>query len=280
MSEVADDTCAVIAGLHPEAFAPHGEDHRMLPDPARATGTVRHAGAPGVVLAIDLQGLASVAARSGCTLEVVPMVGDFVCSDDPLFRVHGGSLPPADEARLAEGVDFGRERTIDQDPAFGLRVIVDIASKALSPAINDPTTATLAIDQIQRLLSLLARRRLDAAVVHDPGGRLRLFVRTPDWDDYVTMAVSEIRLYGATSPQVTRRLQAMLEALAAVVPERRRPALLSQLALLRGTVEGAYEDPTDRTQALRADLQGYGHPVQERGDGGPSREDGAAWIRP
>src|SRR4029077_7268164 len=86
-------------------------------------------------------------------------------------------------------VAISDERTLEQDPAFAFRIIVDIASKALSPAINDPTTAVLALDQLHHLLRNVGSRQLDDGRVCDAAGRLRLAYRTPDWEDYVYLAV-------------------------------------------------------------------------------------------
>jgi len=84
--------------------------------------------------------------------------------------------------------------------------------------------------------------------------------RTPSWEDFVSLAITEIRLYGATSPQVTRRLQAMLEHLVQVVPVERSEALRKEMALLRRTIERGFADPEDRILAGVGDRQGFGSP--------------------
>src|SRR4030095_16166827 len=99
--------------------------------------------------------------------------------------------------------------------------MVDIAAKALSPAINDPTTAVLALDQIHRLLRTVGERQLDTGQIHDDAGRLRLFYRTPDWEDFVGLAITEIRQFGKDSIQIVRRMRAMLENLIDTVPPGR-----------------------------------------------------------
>ena len=114
---------------------------------------------------------------------------------------------------------MGAERTIEHDPTFAFRVIVDIAIKALSSAINDPTTAVLAIDQIKRLLRAVGRRHLHDDVIHDAAGNLRVVYRTPGWDDFVQLSCREIRLYGAANFQIARRLRSMLENLQQALPE-------------------------------------------------------------
>jgi uncharacterized membrane protein len=147
---------------------------------------------------------------------------------------------------------------MEQDPAFAFRIIVDIADKALSPAINDPTTGVLAIDQIQCLLQEVGERDLSTGTVTDDRGQVRLVYRTPNWQDFVLLAVSEIRQYGGNSVQIMRRLRAMLESLVAVLPPARAPFLQQQLDLLQVAVEKAFVDPRDRRNATHADSQGLG----------------------
>jgi uncharacterized membrane protein len=146
----------------------------------------------GVVLAFDEPGLLALAQRADCVIEMVPQVGDHEAVGDPLFRIfRGGATLSADAS--CQSVAVGQERTLEQDPTFAFRIMVDIASKALSPAINDPTTAVLALDQIHHLLRKVGERYLDAGNVRDTAGRLRLVYRTPDWKDFVWLAVTEIR---------------------------------------------------------------------------------------
>ena len=211
----------------------------------------------GMVLAFDLKGLVSMAERSNCLIELVPQVGDFVAEGDSLFRVFNGGKDLSEDT-LRDSIALGQERTLDQDPMFAFRIMVDIAAKALSPAINDPTTAVLALDQIHHLLQDVGGRYLANGMETDSAGRLRLVYRTPNWEDFVSLAVTEIRQYGNTSMQVTRRLQAMLEALIESLPEPRRPALELELNLLRSSADRAFIEPGDRLRARVGDLQGVG----------------------
>src|SRR5205814_5794180 len=132
------------------------------------------------------------AERSNGVIEFVCQIGDFVSVDEPLFNLYGGTKM-IDEERLRTSTALGSERTMEQDPTFAFRIIVDIALKALSPAINDPTTAVLALDRLQHLLRVVGDRQLDTGQARDDTGRLRLVYRTPDWDDVVHLAVTEIR---------------------------------------------------------------------------------------
>jgi len=159
---------------------------------------------------------------------------------------------------LRNSVAFGPERTLEQDPTFAFRIIVDIASKALSPAINDPTTAVLALDQIHHLLRLVGSRQLDTGQDRDAAGRLRLVYRTPDWEDFVSLAVTEIRQFGGASIQIARRLHAMLNNLIQTLPEDRAVLLRQELSLLHRSAQRFFLEPEDRALADIGDVQGMG----------------------
>lgn len=211
----------------------------------------------GVVLAFDEAGLVAVAKQRDCVIELVPQVGDFIAPNDPLFRIYGSPAEPLVN-QLRQSIAIGAERTIEQDPALGFRLIVDIASKGLSPAINDPTTAVLAIDRIHHLLRHVGSRRLDNERVRDPQGKVRLIYRTPDWNDFVILAVTEIRQFGGTSVQIARRLRAMLEDLIRTLPAERAEPLRQELRLLKKSSERYFHDPEDRARADESDAQGVG----------------------
>jgi uncharacterized membrane protein len=224
------------------------------PNAASRTVASRHTGA---VLAFDETGLAELARRADGLIELVPQVGDFVTRGDPLFRVYKGGDAMEDD-QLQHAVAIGPERTMEQDPQFAFRIIVDIASKALSPAINDPTTAVLALDQIHRLLRTVAERQLDTGRVHDGAGQLRLLYRTPDWEDFVSLSVTEIRQFGRESIQIVRRMRAMLENLITVVPPHRVALLRAELDLLSRGVSRDFRDREDQVRAASADSLGVG----------------------
>jgi uncharacterized membrane protein len=199
----------------------------------------------------------ALAERANCVIELAPQVGDFVALGDPLFRIfQGGANFP--ESALYQSIAVGQERTFEQDPAFAFRIIVDIASKGLSPAINDPTTAVLALDQIHHLLRHVGQRRLDDGRVRDRNGKLRLVYRTPDWEDFVRLAVTEIRQFGGTSIQIARRMRAMLENLIQIVAEERTVLLRQELELLRRSAERFFTEPEDCAMAKVSDFQGVG----------------------
>jgi uncharacterized membrane protein len=211
----------------------------------------------GAVLAFDIRGLVAIAQQEDCVIELVPQVGDFIAYGDPLFRVFQGGQKLSTES-LSQSVAVGQERTPEQDPTFAFRILVDIASKGLSPAINDPTTAVLAIDQIHHLLRNVGGRRLDDERVRDVTGRLRLAYRTPNWEDFVDLAVTEIRQFGGASIQIARRLRAMLENLLQVLPEERAEPLRMELEKLPRSTKRFFYEPADVALADIADRQGMG----------------------
>jgi uncharacterized membrane protein len=268
---VCDQGIDVVEAVYPEVDAEDPDavsagGPLSLGEPARV---VAHAGRSQIVLAVEIDALVSLGAERDGVIEVVPQVGDFVAADEPLFRLYGGAAGIGD-ATLRNTVAFGPERTMEQDPMFSFRILVDIALKALSPAINDPTTAVLAMDQIHRLLRVVGRHRLHDDTVHDAAGRARLILRTPNWADFVHIACSEIRACGADSVQVARRMRAMLENLISTLPEQRHAVLRQELELLDRTLPGQYGLPEDLALARVPDAQGLGgasgHP-QARGGG-------------
>lgn len=186
------------------------------------------------------------------------MIGDYVHRGAVLVEVHGGTSTPEDR-RVTDLIALGPERTIEQDPAFALRVLVDIAIRALSPAVNDPTTAVQVINHIESFLTVVGRAPLPGQYTPaGDDGRQRLSLRGRAWEDYLQLAVWEIRDYGATSVQVCRRLRALLEALLDSLPPAHHPAVRAEMDLLSAAVERAFPDAARRVVAQTPDSQGVG----------------------
>ena len=260
VGRVAKEGFEVIEDVYPVLLGTQVDRRRTTfpPEPGPAARTILHAGHSAVLIAADFWWLSGAGLAAQGLVELVPRVGEFIAVGEPLFHLRGGAVA-LDDAALRKALAFGEERTLEQDPMFAFRILVDIAAKALSPAINDPTTAVLALDQIQRLLRWLGQRHLDTGALLDESGTLGVAFHTPDWEDYVILAVSEIRQYGRGSFQVMRRLRAMLESLSASLPPDRRPPLAVQLRMLARSVERDFPDAEDREGAAFADLQGIGH---------------------
>jgi len=207
-------------------------DAAAAPLPPAPDGPLRDIAAArsGAVVAVDVDRLVRLAAEAHIVLRVVPQIGEFVPEGSPLLQAPVGAN--VDDAALGRAVQLDIERDTSQDIAFGLRQLVDIAERALSPGINDPTTAVQCLDQLHALLRRLGTRPLPTGAHTDRGGAVRLVVPTMGWDDYVALAFDEIRHSGSESLQVHRRLRGLLGDLLAVVEHERRPPLRRQLALL------------------------------------------------
>jgi len=258
VASVGDQGVEVIRSVYPPRTAERVSESKALRAKLGApVRTVRHNAKAGIVLAVDLASLVALAQRNGGVIEIVPQVGDFMATDEPLFALYG-SAAGVDDGMLRTTVAMGAERTLEQDPMFAFRILVDIGLKALSPAINDPTTAVLAIDQVHRLLRFLGKHNLRGEVIFDEAGEPRVIFRTPNWEDFVHISCTEIRACGADSMQIARRLRAMLEDVGRALPEYRRPSIEVELMLLDRAIDVVYVNAEDRALARIPDVQGLG----------------------
>ena len=228
-----------------------------LPARAPVLATLTHCGGPVVVQAVRTDALVTLARRHDVVMDLAVAVGDTVMDGMTILRVHGtGAAPP--EVRIRRAIELGPERTFEQDPKYAIRILVDVAIKALSPAINDPTTAVQALDQIEDLLLRMGRCNLDVGRAYDADGRLRVVMPVPTWNDLVVLALDEIRFCGATSVQVMRRTRALLEDLKAQVRPDRRADLEYFLARVDKGIRRDFDDADDQRDALEHDRQGLG----------------------
>ncbi|MGA7120519.1 MAG: DUF2254 domain-containing protein [Polyangiaceae bacterium] len=220
--------------------------------------TVLHVGKPLYVRALDVARIVALAEECAAVVHLPCSIGDAVTAGSALAYVHAsGRVVP--EQSLREAISLGRERLLEHDPKYALRLLVDIAIRALSPAICDPTTAVQALDQIESLLKGIGNARLDSEEVRDASGALRLVVEATTWPEYLELGLAEIQQYGADSLQVERRLGALVDFLWAHVPETRR-ADVERVALRRfATVHETFTSLVPRASAERSDRQGLGH---------------------
>ena len=256
LSFTGDQGRGVIDELFPQLLA--GEPLAAVDDRATlpVTQVLVHHGRPRTVQAHDTHGLLRAAIDANGVIEVAATVGDTLVEQTPLLRLLGGHR--ISDHRLHSCFVLGRERTFAQDPKYALRLLVDIAIRALSPAVNDPTTAVQALDQIQDLLLRLGLRSLEIGTLTDSSGAVRVVIPLPTWEDYVTLGLEEIRQYGAGSMQVMRRMRALVADLIAALPEERQGLLRHYEERLRSTVDHAFADVEDRQQASVMDRQGIG----------------------
>lgn len=181
---------------YPDAFGARPPvDAAWVTDDPQRVPLQRH---PGVVTSFDRVSLVAAATHASTVIELVPGVGEFVGPHEELLRVHGGRV---DRVAIASLVHTADERTIEQDPAFAMRIVVDTAIRALSPAVNDPTTAVQALDVLEVLVRELSGRDLEASLARDAAGEVRLVWPSPSWEDVLDLAFEE-------DPPVRRRLDA------------------------------------------------------------------------
>lgn len=229
-----------------------------LPATDRQAQKLLHSGPPRSVRTIDAPHLVALATQYDCLIHLKRAVGDTVLHGDCLVVVEGAAkqIPPQD---LRVALHLGRDRTLEQDPKFVIRLLVDIAIKALSPAINDPTTAVQALDQIEDLLRRLGQQELGSVWLGSADGRRRVFVQMPSWDDYLHLAFDEIRQCGVTSIQVMQRLATLLDSLSSVVADPDRHAAVEVVRQLLDKTGRAQDfKGADGETAQQADRQGAG----------------------
>jgi uncharacterized membrane protein len=221
ITAVANEARAAIEHGYPEqgsyvdAAMPTLED-----DPALVRLPVRgrrnYRGELGTVLGIDRPRLVALASRYDCVVELVARIGEYIPTGGPAFAIHGRRRPS--DSEILACLDLGRARTLYQDPTFGVRQLVDVATQALSPAINQPTTAVQVIDRIHDLLLRIARRPEPTGFHVDSAGIVRLVEPTTSWRYVLHLSFDEIIQYGADSRHVTRRLAAAYADLEDEVP--------------------------------------------------------------
>lgn len=249
---VAQETAAAIDRLFPKGMGEAAEPEHApaapevarawCPVPARRTGFVKR---------VDEEGLVRWAADRAAVVRMEAGIGEFVAEGAPLVSVaSAGGAEAGAEAELNALFDLGRQRTVEQDAAFGFRQAVDVALKALSPGVNDVTTAILAVDYLAALLARLASRRLPSPLRLE-GGALRVIARRPDFAAFVALAFDEVRRSAGGNVRVFEHLLAGLGRAGAAASPPRRAALLAQALAVREEVGRQVPAPADRA-ALEA----------------------------
>jgi uncharacterized membrane protein len=230
LTSVADATSRAIDTHYPHSLSQAaGEPESFAPDSRVANATLAYRGRSGVLVAVDAAALLDIATRGDCTIELAPRIGEFIAAGDTLFRFHGRGAITAETEQLYRSVTIRPELTLVDNPLFGFSIIVDIALKALSPAINDPGTAVEAIDRLHHLLNLLGHRQLGSGILRDASGQVRLKYGVPQWEDFIALSIAEVRAFADASPQVRRRLREMLGLLVRTLPEPRAAVLRKEI---------------------------------------------------
>jgi uncharacterized membrane protein len=249
VSRLGDQTLQAARHLYPEradaqppAFGPTWSPDPQTPH--RALAAPRH----GVITHVDYPGLVHWAGRHDVVVSIDRPVGEFLAEGQHLLGVWGAAGPDAGETRrLYRFVGLGPQREMRQDVAFGIRQLLDITDRALSPGVNDPTTALQCLDELHRILRHLVQQASPSPYLADGHGQVRVVHHPQPVGDLLDMAVLEPAHYGAATLRVTPRLRALLEDLLQVTADRYRNTIRRLLEGLPGPEDNPRPDPSRRS---------------------------------
>lgn len=239
LANVHDDASDTI-----ESTLPRLDDGPCPAAPERPGNAARIAvGQSGFLLRVDEERILETARSNDVVICIDSMPGGFIVSGTPVaavWRMDHAALTEQQrnsaQRTIRRAVHVGPERTGAQDVGFGLRQLVDVANKALSPGINDPTTAVHALGHISALLSEIAQHRLGTVSAADKTGAVRAGFARPTFVDYLALALTQPRKYGSADALVVNRLLELLRDLAYTAPHEHAQAITEQLQLLLGVL--------------------------------------------
>ncbi len=231
------------------------DDPRPAAPVAPALVSILFADASGFLVSIDLDEILAAATEADAVLVIERHTGASVVAGSPIgiawsrdaAVLDGESLEKL-RSRSSKAIHTGFERTAAQDLGFGLRQLTDVACKALSPGINDPTTAIHALGHSSALLCEMAARELGPVVLRDEDGEARVVLARPTLRELLDEAIAQPRRYGASDPAVLARLFALLDELAWSVRPEHQELVADQLTRMRITASAEGFDPTERSQ--------------------------------
>ena len=226
LDSIAGETRGVLEKVFPTGLPPTP----AIAMPRDVPVAVLPAPRSGVLVHVDIETAVRRAQRADVVLVSKLHAGGFVPEGAPLVEVHRGDATDLDASDVASAFGLARDRTMQSDVGFGFRQLADIAAKALSPGVNDPTTAVQALDALHDLLRRLATRSLPTGAHADSEGQIRLYLPQPRFADYVALALDEAEQYGAESVQVQQRITALLDDVRAAALPEHRPVLDARIA--------------------------------------------------
>ncbi len=190
----------------------------------------------GYVVQVNLDGLAEFAQNRGAVLRMQLAVGEFAIEGQPLVAVTGDNTSvDADADAVDAHFSFAEERTIDQDVEFGIQQIVDVAARALSPAINSPSTAILCLDHLTAIFMMLGQRRIGARRYPDKGA-VRVFCKGPTFESIASTAFGPLARYAAGKREIEEHLVRKVRMIERTLPPDRRMALRRCIEPVRAAV--------------------------------------------
>lgn len=242
--------------VYPQSEARHIKLHPQSNATVTSTLTHRHRDQSELLIGVDRARLVRAAQAADALIEVTAPIGSYVADDSQILLIRGGST--LDATVLRGALTFADGRRLREDPAFAIRCTVDVAIRALSPAVNDPTSAVEGLDALELMLLRLGQRPLQSSAIEDDDGHVRLLVSFPGWDELVDLSLTEIRRYGADAPQVARRMTALLDRLSESLAPERQTALSRHRCALEISLARIYPDPDELAFVSAPDHMGIG----------------------
>ena len=259
VNRIAAETESMIDEIMPW---PHLPDHLKDAEPLRPNpseiAVLSHDS--GYIRFVDTQRLVAIAKHYHVTIRVLRRVGHFVPEGIPLLMVSKGNrLSPDGSAELLAAFDFGPTRTLQQDVEFGVLQIVDVALKAISPAVNDPTTAINCIDQLSRILIRFASREPPEDLLYDPPGIVRASIAWIRFERLLEAAFEQIRMYSKTDVAVSLRLLRAFGDIAASTPDPEFRRILAERGMrtVAGCAEKLGAEELRELRARQAALEAF-----------------------
>ena len=257
VDRIAAETEAMIDEMMPRPHHPHRMDDAepLRPNPSEVAIASHES---GYIRFIDTRRLVAFAKHHHVSIRVLRRVGQFVPAGIPLMMVSKGHrLPHEATAELHAAFDIGPTRTLQQDVEFGVLQIVDVSLKAISPAVNDPTTAITCVDQLSRILIRFVSREPLEELLYDPPGVVRVSIRWIHFERLLEAAFEQIRMYSKSDVAVSLRLLRALDDIAASTPdpEFRRILVARGTKVVAGCCEKLGEEELRTLQARQAALE-------------------------
>lgn len=246
IDRVTGETLRTLHRLLPDTVGVPADDDADAAIPA-GQGDLVLARDSGYLQGVDQDALFRIIGEKGLVIRMEPQVGDFLLPGSPLATVWPATAPHDDATADAIRGAFltGPQRTPHADPELGIIELVDIAVKALSPGINDPTTATLCVDRLAEVLLALARRETRNRVRRNPDDGGVLVLPGVDFDRLVRSAFDQIRHYGVENPHFAATLLRRLGELGTLVPPGRRPPIAREAAAALRLARDRIREPAD-----------------------------------
>jgi uncharacterized membrane protein len=254
ISSITDETLEAIDNFFPDEIGEDSEDNeddREVAEPDKAIWHVVPSLSRGYIQKIATDSLLEFARNKGTIVKMEKEIGEFVAKGRPLAYLSLEAEPDKETVKKLNAVyAIGSYRTVDQDPAFGIRQLVDIALKALSPGINDTSTAIICIDHLSAILQRAACRRIESKYRYEDG-ELRVIAKGLTFQSLLRQSYSQILENGEGNAAVIERMIDAVEEISNLAYNARKRALREQLDIIKEVAERSI-----KTSFARGEIEG------------------------